>query len=203
MSHLVLQFQCNSGFRVATDYHELRSQQRAAHLKAQALPVPLLLAEGHHADDAQQDQHVGSEASALGYRAALAACDCAFTDTWDKGQIADLLLDEGSLQRVQAKLQPSKFHEEPRCPATASAADVMQLLVGDSLAAQMQRSYSLEPFVFPPAQQKVRPRLHATVFVNLIQQLGSTAGDVVVFLSTKFSNVDRRSCSGRAAVWRT
>lgn len=158
MSHLVLQFHCNSTFRAAADCHDQRSQQRAGHLRAQALPVPLMLAEGQLASDAQQGQ-LGApqqpEAPALGYCAALAACDFAFTDTWDRSQITSLLLDEASLQRIQGQLQPGKFHETPDGPAAACAADVMRLLVGDSLAAQLERSCSLEPFVFPPAQQKV------------------------------------------------
>lgn len=159
MSHLVLQFRCNSTFETR-DFHEQRSQQRAAQLRSQTLPVPLLLAEAQHTDDAVHPP--GSltagcltDTSALGYRAVLGACDFVFTDDWDKGQLAGLLLDGPGLQHIQAHLQPSKLQLGGHGARVACSPDAVQLL-GSSLTDVLNRSPTLEAVVLPPMQPQVR-----------------------------------------------
>lgn len=156
MSHHVLQFHSNSAFHAALDYHEQRSQQRAAQ-RARALPVPLLLTHAQQSDHGQQQQHAAcrSDKSAFRYDAAAWSCDFTFTDVWDSSRIRALLLDESEQQDLQSNLQPSKFGQQPSGHPVASDADVVQLLLGASLDVQLQRVRCMEPFVFPPTQCKV------------------------------------------------
>ena len=165
MSHLVLQFPCNGAFHAAVDYHEQRSRQRAAQQTAQALHVPHLLTtpqQTEDADEQQQGWHVRrrSEAAAFEYSAAAQICDYTFTDRWDSSEITSLLVGKTAQQHLQASLQPSKFRQQPAGPTTADTAAIMRLLVGDSLAAQPQRTSCLEPVVFPPRQYKVSRCMH-------------------------------------------
>jgi hypothetical protein len=160
MSHLVLQFPCNSVYHAAIDYYELRSQHRAAQQRAQALHVPILQTRSQHAqrNDGQQEVWQAgcrSEAPAFGFQSALEMCSYTFTTSINRGQITDLLLDEAAQQHLQADLQPSSLHQQPVSPDMASDADIMQLLVGNSLTNQQQPILWLEPLAFPPAQRRV------------------------------------------------
>lgn len=170
MSHLVLQFRGNSAFCAATDHHEQRSQRRAAQLRTQSFPVPLLLlATGQSAEPAEQQQPDGRPAadSALGYEAALGACDFDFTDDWDRGQMTSLLLKEPQLQRIQLQLQPSHVQGgESNGDAVVPQIDLMQLArsgSGGNAAGSLLLGPDvlIEPVVLPQLQQQVR--LHAAI----------------------------------------
>ncbi len=163
MSHLVLQFPGNSAFCAATDHHEQRSQRRAAQLRSQSLPVPLLLlATGQSAEPAEHQEP--DRRPAADYGAALGACDFDFTDDWDRGQLTSLLLKEPQLQRIQLQLQPSHVQEgESSGDAVVPQIDLTQLArsgSGGKAAGSLLLGPDvlIEPVVLPQLQQQVRLR---------------------------------------------